>query len=312
MHLADEDIRLKCVPPQGKGNEMLIAWRYRERDTIIQRLDPRARIIFMLTMLFSIIQFWDLRILLVFLGIALLQFFLAKLTWRETRRAWILISIIILIMTTLTFFTGRGGIQYAYTEEHLIRQLGPLSLPIVGWQVSVNISVEKIIFAVSQLVRMYAITVMAITIPYTVDPSLYGVTFRGLGLPDKFAYAMDLAFRFVPTLARDFTVTMDAQRARGYEVEKLSGGIIAQIRKLAPLLVPVTINAIVGAEDIIDAMDLRAFGVKPRTWVHKLAYVRADKVLITIGVLMFIASTILAFMGIGNLWIPAWALAWAQ
>lgn len=291
---------------------MLIAWRYRERNTIIQRLDPRARIIFMLTMLFSIIQFWDLRILLIFLGIALLQFFLAKLTWRETRRAWILISIIILIMTTLTFFTGRGGIQYAYTEEHLIKQLGPLSLPIVGWQISVNISVEKIIFAVSQLVRMYAITVMAITIPYTVDPSLYGVTFRGLGLPDKFAYAMDLAFRFVPTLARDFTVTMDAQRARGYEVEKLSGGVIAQIRKLAPLLVPVTINAIVGAEDIIDAMDLRAFGVRPRTWVHKLTYVRADKVLIALGVLMFVASTILGFMGIGTMWIPDWALAWAQ
>ncbi len=291
---------------------MLIAWRYRERNTIIQRLDPRARIIFMLTMLFSIIQFWDLRILLIFLGIALLQFFLAKLTWRETRRAWILISIIILIMTTLTFFTGRGGIQYAYTEEHLIKQLGPLSLPIVGWQISVNISVEKIIFAVSQLVRMYAITVMAITIPYTVDPSLYGVTFRGLGLPDKFAYAMDLAFRFVPTLARDFTVTMDAQRARGYEVEKLSGGVIAQIRKLAPLLVPVTINAIVGAEDIIGAMDLRAFGVRPRTWVHKLTYVRADKVLIALGVLMFVASTILGFMGIGTMWIPDWALAWAQ
>ena len=291
---------------------MLIAWRYRERNTIIQRLDPRARIIFMLTMLFSIIQFWDMRILLAFLGVALLQCFLAKLTWRETRRAWILISIIILIMTTLTFFTGRGGIQYAYTEEHLIKQLGPLSLPIVGWQISVNISVEKIIFAVSQLVRMYAITVMAITIPYTVDPSLYGVTFRGLGLPDKFAYAMDLAFRFVPTLARDFTVTMDAQRARGYEVEKLSGGVIAQIRKLAPLLVPVTINAIVGAEDIIDAMDLRAFGVRPRTWVHKLAYVRADKVLIALGVLMFVTSTILVFMGIGNMWIPDWALAWAQ
>ncbi len=291
---------------------MLIAWRYRERDTIIQRLDPRARIIFMLTMLFSVIQFWDLRILLIFLGIALLQFFLAKLTWRETRRAWILISIIILVMTTLTFFTGRGGIQYAYTEEHLIRQLGPLSLPIVGWQISVNITVEKIVFAVSQLVRMYAITVMAITIPYTVNPSLYGVTFRGLGLPDKFAYAMDLAFRFVPTLARDFAITRDAQRARGYEVEKLSGGIIAQIRKLAPLLVPVTINAIVGAEDIIDAMDLRAFGVRPRTWVHQLTYARVDKFLIAIGVLIFVASTVLAFMGIGRLWLPAWALAWAQ
>lgn len=291
---------------------MLIAWRYRERDTIIQRLDPRARIIFMLAMLFSVIQFWDLRILLVFLGVAVLQFLLARLTWRETRRTWILISIIILMMTLLTFFTGRGGTQYAYTAEHLIRRLGPLSLPIVKWQIAVDITVEKIVFAVSQFVRMYTITVLAITIPYTVDPSLYGVTFRGLGLPDKFAYAMDLAFRFVPTLARDFSVTRDAQRARGYEVEKLSGGIIAQIRKLAPLLVPVTINAIVGAEDIIDAMDLRAFGVRPRTWVHQLAYTRADKVLIAIGALVFLASTVLSFMEIGTLWLPAWALAWAQ
>jgi energy-coupling factor transport system permease protein len=283
---------------------MLIAWRYKERDTIIQRLDPRARIIFMLAMLFSIIQFWDLRIELLFLGIAVFQYALAKLTWRETRRTWILISFIIFFMTTLTFFTGRGGMEYAYHEEHLIHRIGPLSLPVVGWQLSIDITAEKTAFAVSQLVRMYTITTMAVTIPYTVDPSLYGVTFRGLGLPDKFAYAMDLAFRFVPTLGRDFSVTMDAQRARGYEVEKLSGGIIAQIRKLAPLLVPVTINAIVGAEDIIDAMDLRAFGIGPRTWVHKLTYRHADKALIAVSILVFVISTVLVFMGIGGLWVP--------
>jgi energy-coupling factor transport system permease protein len=283
---------------------MLIAWRYRERDTIIQRLDPRARIIFMLAMLFSIIQFWDLRIVLAFLGIALLQFGLARLTWQETRRAWILISILIFVMTTLTFLTGRGGVQYAYHEEHLIRRVGPLSLPIVGWQISLDITAEKTIFALSQLVRMYAITTMAITIPYTVNPSLYGVTFRGLGLPDRFAYAMDLAFRFVPTLGRDFSVTLDAQRARGYEVEKISGGLIAQIRRLAPLIVPVTINAIVGAEDIIDAMDLRAFGVGPRTWVHRLSYQRRDRTLIAISVLIFAGSTILSIAGIGKLWVP--------
>ena len=283
---------------------MLIAWRYRERDTVIQRLDPRARILFMLALLFSIIQFWDLRIKLIFLGIVVAQYALAKLTWRETRRVWILISFIILIMTTLTFFTGRGGVDYAYHEEHIIRRLGTLTIPIVGWQISLNITAEKTIFALSQVVRMYTISILAITIPYTINPSLYGVTFRGLGLPDKFAYAMDLAFRFVPTLGRDFSITLDSQRARGYEVEKLSGGIITQIRRLAPLLVPVTINAIVSAEDIIDAMDLRAFGVGPRTWVHKLTYRRADKALIAAGALIFVASSVLSFMGIGKLWVP--------
>ncbi len=283
---------------------MLIAWRYRERDTIIQRLDPRARIIFMLAMLFSIVQFWDVRIMLIFLGIALLQYGLARLTWQETRRVWILISVIIVVMTTLTFITGRGGVQYAYHEEHLITRVGPLSLPIVGWKLALDVTAEKTIFAISQFVRMYAITTMAITIPYTVNPSLYGVTFRGLGLPDKFAYAMDLAFRFVPTLGRDFSLTLDAQRARGYEVEKVSGGLIAQIRKLAPLLVPVTINAIVGAEDIIDAMDLRAFGVGPRTWVHRLSYERRDRALIAISALIFVASTALSILGVGRLWVP--------
>jgi len=292
---------------------MLIAWKYRERDTIIQRLDPRARIIFMLAMLFSVIQFWDLRITLGFLTLALTQYFLAKLTWRDTRRAWLLISILIVFMTILTFLTGRGGVATAYFEEHVLTQLGPLSLPIVGWSLTVAISVEKTVFAITQMLRMYAITSLAIAVPYTIDPSQYGVTFRGLGLPDKFAYAMDLAFRFVPTLGRDFSITLDSQRARGYEVEKLEGGIIAQIRKLAPLIVPVTINAIVGAEDIIDAMDLRCFGVGPRTWLQKLRYKQTDWALIAFSAVLFVVSTAvrIAFPSLGRIWVPDFVLTWA-
>ncbi len=48
----------------------------------------------------------------------------------------------------------------------------------------------------------------------------------------------------------------------GHE-RKNYGGLVAQVRKLAPLVVPVTIHAIAGSEDIIDAMDLRAFGIGP-------------------------------------------------
>jgi energy-coupling factor transport system permease protein len=91
---------------------------------------------------------------------------------------------------------------------------------------------------------------------------------------------MDLTMRFIPTFGRDFSLTMDAQKARGYEIEKLGGGLFAQVKKLAPLIVPVTIHAIAGSEDIIDAMDLRAFGVGPRTWLEKLTYRHRDRILI--------------------------------
>jgi energy-coupling factor transport system permease protein len=118
--------------------------------------------------------------------------------------------------------------------------------------------------------------------------------------------------RFIPTLGRDFQLTLDAQRARGYEIEKLRGGLIEQVRKLAPLIVPVTIQAIVGSEDIIDAMDLRAFGIGPRTWLEQLHYRQRDYVLIAFAALLFIVSMFLSlFGGYGQLWVPDWALGWA-
>jgi len=101
---------------------------------------------------------------------------------------------------------------------------------------------------------------------------------------------------------------MDAQRARGFELDKVKGGLFAQVRKLAPLVVPVTIHAIAGSEDIIDAMDLRAFGVGPRTWLDELKFHWYDWVLIGLGVLMLLFSTALALFGYGKFWVPNFLL----
>ena len=152
---------------------------------------------------------------------------------------------------------------------------------------------------------------MTILIPYSLNPAYYGITFKGLGLPDKIAYAMDLTMRFIPTFGRDFQLTMDAQRARGYELEKISGGLIEQVRKLGPIIVPVTIHAIIGSEDIIDAMDLRAFGIGPRTWLEELLYQRRDYILIALGVVIVVVSMSLSFAGMGKFWVPPELIAWA-
>jgi hypothetical protein len=167
-----------------------------------------------------------------------------------------------------------------------------------------QVTVERAFFGVSQFVRVFSIAVMTILIPYSLNPAVYGITFKGLGLPDSIAYAMDLTMRFIPTFGRDFQLTMDAQRARGYELEKISGGLIQQVRKLGPLMVPVTIHAIIGSEDIIDAMDLRAFGTGPRSWLDQLTYKLHDRILIAFGGLIFAASLAAGFAGYGKFWVP--------
>ncbi len=281
---------------------MLVAWRYRPRKSFIQWFDPRAWLIFYACFLVSTLAFWDVRFLLPFFIFALFVLFTSGVTWREIRRAALFIVGFIFIYAFFTFLTGRGGVE-VYTQEHLIREF-KASFSILGWTPNLQITAERAFFAVSQFVRVGSIAFMTILIPYSLDPALYGVTFKGLGLPDKLAYAMDLTMRFIPTFGRDFQLTMDAQRARGYEIEKINGGLIEQVRKLAPIFVPVTIHAIIGSEDIIDAMDLRAFGVGPRTWLEVIQRNFRDRVLIWSGVAVLVISFALLFLGYGKFWVP--------
>ena len=283
---------------------MLVAWRYRKRErALIQRFDSRAWIIFYLCFLFSTLAFWDIRFLLFFFAISVVVLLTSGVRWHEIRRAFLFIIGFVFFFSILTFLTGRGGTE-VYEQEHLIREL-KAGFSIFGWTPTLQITVERAFFGVSQFVRVFSIAVMTILIPYSLNPALYGITFRGLGLPDKIAYAMDLTMRFIPTFGRDFQLTMDAQRARGYELEKITGGLIQQVRKLGPLMVPVTIHAIIGSEDIIDAMDLRAFGVGPRTWLVQLHYMVWDYALIVFGIAILIGSFVAGFAGLGKFWVPA-------
>ncbi|MCK4742038.1 MAG: energy-coupling factor transporter transmembrane protein EcfT [Anaerolineales bacterium] len=281
---------------------MLVSWRYQERNSLVQSFDPSAWIVFYTCFIFSTLFFWDLRYLLFFLAIALITVFTSRIPWREMRRAWLFIGGFVVFFALLTFLTGRGGME-VYEQEHLITKL-QAPFTIFGWRPTLTITVERAIFALSQLIRVFSLASMTILIPYSLDPAHYGVAFRRLGLPDKIAYAMDLTMRFIPTFGRDFQLTMDAQRARGYELEKLQGGLIAQVRKLAPLMIPVTIHAIAGSEDIIDAMDLRGFGIGPRTWLVELKYHPRDYALMAIGVAILLISLVASLFGYGKFWVP--------
>lgn len=279
---------------------MLVNWNYKERDTLVQRLDPRARVMFIFCAILAIIPTWDVRVLVLWLVFTLLTLRAAKLTWQEMRRFWLVVLPVITLMVLLTALTGRGG-EEAYTEEHVV---WTTTMTLFGRTLAPSLSIEQILFAFAQFLRMISMAALSLIIPFTIHPAHFGITFRRLGLPDKFAVATDLAFRFVPTLGRDFQTVLDAQRARGYEVERLGGGVAQQVRRLAPLVVPITIGAILGAEDIIDAMDLRAFGARARTWIVQLKYERRDYVLLIAGLLALIVTLILNRQEIIYFWIP--------
>ena len=275
---------------------MLVTWKYRPRDTFIQRLDPRARLIMLAAMIVAFTQLWDLRVVVPLFGFALALYLLARIEWADIRRVWLFILVFVtLIVIANTILGARGGptaVRNDTTSPALFE---------FGW---VRITEPRLWFLVGQLLRMLGMSLMAIPIPFTFSPTQYGISFRQFGIPDKPAYSIDLAFRLVPTLGRDFGATMDAQRARGFELERMRGGIFERLRKLAPLVVPVVVHAIVGGEEIVDAMDLRAFGTHPRTWSGRLTYATRDYIFIAIAIVIAVGSTVLANLGASELWYP--------
>jgi energy-coupling factor transport system permease protein len=250
---------------------------------------------------------WDLRLVLFFTVLSFSQIFLARLTWRQTRRFWIVISVVAVVLSLITLLTGRGEVgMFDSAVEH---PLWTPSIDLFGMNIAFELTAERLTLLVTQIIRVMTFAALSVTIPYTIDPALYGIAFKGLGLGDKLAYAMDLAFRFIPSLGRDFQITMDAQRARGFELERGRGvSIIQRVRNFAPLLIPLTIGSVIGGEEITDAMDLRAFGVQKRTWLPQLKYRPLDWVVTIFGFLLVAAAIVIKVAGYGGLWVPSFLI----
>nr|BBH93968.1 cobalt ABC transporter permease [Thermogemmatispora argillosa] len=281
---------------------MLITFPYIKRDTPVHRLDPRAK--FLLLLAYGLAAAQTSNVWLILLGFVGTAYYyrLARLKWSETRRAWLFIIFLNVIIVFGNYFLSGGAIVQGIdlSHQHQLFSLPFLGFlnhpPYVGPKLLV-FSVESIAYMLTMGLRNFSIAFLAVAIPYTTHPGQIGIAFKQMGLPDQFAYAIDLSFRFLPTLARDFSVTLDAQRARGFELDKLRGGIFGKIARMAPLVVPIVIGSIVGAEDIVNAMELRCFGLGKRTWLAELRARPLDRLLMVLGIALFVGVTALNILG---------------
>ena len=279
---------------------MNVAPRYLGRESWLARRDPRVLILVVVIYVIGVIQVWDARIMLVALALAFAYYASGRIPWRAVRANWAwVLTFVGFVVTTNTIVTG-GAVGAGGGPPHTL-----FSLPFLG----IPVTAEAVSFGTTQLLRFLGMAAVGFPLAYCVAPSALGTAFARLHVPAKFAYALDLTWRFIPSLADDVRTTIDAQRVRGYEYEKAGRSPVGRLRRIIPILVPVTINAVVGAEDTIDAMDLRAFGTGPRTWVQELRFDNADRAVL-LGFLAFTTVlTVVGFAGYARLWVFPFLLA---
>jgi energy-coupling factor transport system permease protein len=272
-----------------------IAPRYLGRGSWLARRDPRVLILVVVLFIFTMIQVWDIRVVLGLMAVALVYYAAAGIPFHAVRKNWIFaLSFITLLVVVNSVITGER-VPGTY-EIHTY-----FTIPILGTPVSA----ESLTYAATQWLRYASMVTIGFPLAFCMAPTDLGTAFARLGIPEKFAFGLDLTFRFIPSLAVDYQQTIDAQRVRGYDPTGGRSGIVGRLRQMIPILTPLTVSAIAGAEDTIDAMDLRGFGTGKRTWLRHLRFEPLDYAIVFTFLGLLVGVTIGGVtLGTGKVWVP--------
>jgi len=235
--------------------------KFRRVSSPIHNLDPRMKFVYVCAVFVAAILFGEILPLIALFLMPIPFVLLAGVQkeWlRSLRGAAFLAAFIFVVNLASNFFTSGYVLTAAAVE---------------------NSAAMTLRFVV--LVESFSVFFL------TTSPDHLGLALEQTRVPYEFAFAFTTAVRFVPVLAEEAQTIMDAQKARGLELEK--GGFLKRIRNYVPVLIPLIVSAIRRSLELAEAMESRAWGAtKKRTNLYALRLHRGDFALlaITIGVLV--------------------------
>jgi energy-coupling factor transport system permease protein len=234
---------------------------FRKVHSPIHNLDPRIKFIYVIAIFVAAIIFGEILplIALFLLQIPFVLLAGVQREWLRSLRGALFLAIFILL-TNVLFRWISAGYVFLITD---------------------------IEFSTAMTLRFVVLVESFSVFFLTTSPDMLGLALEQSRVPYEFSFAFTTAVRFVPVLAEEAQTIMDAQKARGLELEK--GGFLKRIRNYVPVLIPLIVSAIRRSLELAEAMESRAWGaVKKRTNLYGLTLHRGDFVLlaITVGVLI--------------------------
>jgi energy-coupling factor transport system permease protein len=123
----------------------------------------------------------------------------------------------------------------------------------------------------------------------TTSPDHLSLALEQSHVPYEFTFAFTTAVRFVPVLAEEAQTIMDAQKARGLELER--GNFMKRVRNYIPILIPLIVSAIRRSLELAEAMESRGWGAsKKRTNLYVLKMREGDFMLIIISIILLVTA----------------------
>ena len=260
---------------------------YYEKDSLIHKLDPRTKLLFMIVFIVCTFVAKDIYAYILLVAVTLVSIAVSKVPFIMVLKGLKPIFVIVIFTTVLNIFWTKGdNLLVSFTvipnfwtaeiyREGLIKA-GVLALRIIT------------LMACTSLYFSYTTTPIELT-----DGIETGLApLKKIKVPvHEFAMMMTIALRFIPTLVDETTKIMNAQKARGADFS--TGSLIKRAKALVPIIIPLFVSAFRRADELATAMECRCYrGGNGRTRLKVLKMKARDYVFLIL-MLCFIAGIIL-------------------
>lgn len=252
--------------------------QYFPGKSIIHRIDPRMKIILLLFFIIFIFvgnNFVSLALSVIFVAAIIIM---SKIPFKMVIKSVKPIIPIIIFTSLLNIFYIKGDVIFEWWIISITKQ---------GLYTSLFVITRIILLILGSSMLTYTTTPTALTdgLERLLSP------FAKLGLKvHELAMMMTIALRFIPTLIEETEKIMNAQKARGADME--AGNIIQRIKAIIPVLIPLFISSFRRAYELAMAMECRCYqGGNGRTRMKQLHMSTVDYVSL-IAVILFSAAIV--------------------
>lgn len=242
----------------------IVLGRYLPMDSIVHKMDPRAKIMCVLLLLIAVFipaGVWGYVALgiLILLTLALSKIHISYIF--KAMKPMMFMLVFLLIINVLVIKTGNKLVSF-------------------GWFEIYDDAIFQTLYIVVRLALMISITTLLTATTKPLDLTL-GIEdlltpFKKIGVPAHIiAMMISIALRFIPTLIEETQRIMKAQASRGVDFEE--GKFMEKIRSILSLIIPLFISAFQRAEDLAYAMEARGYSPdSPRTRYKQLKMTTVD------------------------------------
>ncbi len=239
-------------------------FRFRHVSSPVHRLDPRVKFLFVLVLFVAAVMFFELLplIVLFFIPVPFVLMAGVQRQWLRSLRGALFLAVFLFAFNLIFGYFSPNTLPYG---------MSPLE------------------YASAMLLRFLVLVESFSVFFLTTSPDHLSLALEQTHVPYEFTFAFTTAVRFVPVLAEEAQTIMDAQKARGLELER--GNFMKRVRNYIPILIPLIVSAIRRSLELAEAMESRAWGAaQKRTNLYVLKMKRGDLLLIVMSVVLLAAA----------------------